>query len=346
MSDDKSSAALAVRPTSALVPRSMAEAEHMASVLCKSQLVPDVFKNKPADTFLAIAYGMEIGIPPVSSLRAVAVIKGKPSLYADAMVGLVLASGKAKYFTCVESNASGATYETHRIGSPKPVRKSFTLDDAKQAKLLSNDNYGKYPSAMLEARAKSKLARDAYPDLLHGIYSAEEVAEFDDRGHVIDVTPEPVARPIEPTVEPDDDLVARLETSIAIARGEGLGALEELAGELKTLPMGPKRDSLRKLYREAWVACSEQAKKEQAPRTAGSRGARTSQSRPSPAPDSTSGPAQDGPTIPTTTSRGDGHADREHDNQQAAEEAKWDELADRDNDGSWNLPPGPNGPTR
>ena len=175
----------------ALVPRSVQEAEAMASTFSKAAMVPDVYRNKPADVFLAITYGMEIGIPPAAALRAVAVIKGKPTLYADAMVGLVLGSGKAEFFECLESDGTKATYHTKRKGGTRTVSKSFSIEDAKTAGLLSNGTYKSYPRQMLEARAKAHLARDVYPDLLHGIYSAEEVSEFDGPT-AVPLKPEPV----------------------------------------------------------------------------------------------------------------------------------------------------------
>lgn len=242
MSDPKTSLAL--------VPRSIPEAEAMAKSLASSALVPEAFRNKPADAFMAIAYGLEIGIPPVSALRAVAVIKGKPTLYADAMVGLVLASGKAKYFTCVESDGIKATYETHRIGSPEPVRKSFSLDDAKAAGLLSNATYKSYPRQMLEARAKAHLARDQYPDLLHGIYSAEEVSEFNDERPTATVTQfrAPDAAVIDAVVVEDNSLAEKLAQRIIEA--ESLQVLAAAGADCGKLPKGSKeRTTLRELYK-------------------------------------------------------------------------------------------------
>ena len=162
----------------ALVPRSVGDAMSMSQHLAKSKLVPDHFRNKPEDVFLAINYGLEIGLGPAASLRAISVIKGTPSLRADAMVGLALSSGHAEYFRCVESDGQKATYETKRKGSPQAERKTFTIEDAKTAGLAGSNTYKSYPKHMLEARAKSWLARDVYPDLLHGIYSTEEVSEL------------------------------------------------------------------------------------------------------------------------------------------------------------------------
>ncbi len=232
MSDEK---------TTALVPRSITEAESLAVTLSKSQLVPEAFRNRPADTFMAIAYGLEIGIPPVSALRAVAVIKGKPTLYADAMVGLVLASGKAKYFTCVESDGIKATYETLRVGAPGPVRKTFTLEDAKQAKLTGNDTYSKYPRQMLEARAKAALARDCYPDLLHGIYSAEEASEFRDEGRVVPLRSNTAWPPgVAPQQEPETQDAEIVAEGTLEERILGAQSLEELGALLPEIKLASK----------------------------------------------------------------------------------------------------------
>lgn len=236
----------------ALVPSNITEAEAMAMKLSKSALAPEAFRDKPADAFMAIAYGLEVGLPPVSALRAVAVIKGRPTLYADAMVGLVLASGKAEYFVCVESDGTKATYETRRKGSPAPVRKSFSMDDARAAKLTGNETYQKYPRPMLEARAKAALARDVYPDMLHGIYSAEEVSEF------VDVRPAPVntsnfrapsevieAEVVQTALPLDEELVESYKDKI-VATGD-LAELLEVGQGMKSLP-DSAREALRASY--------------------------------------------------------------------------------------------------
>lgn len=248
--------------TTALVPASVTDAEHMAVQLSKSQLVPDAFRNKPADTFMAISYGLELGLPPVSALRSIAVIKGKPTLYADAMVGLVMASGKAEYFTCVESLQDRATYATKRKGSPDEVRKTFTTADAEQAGLPSqNKNYRTYPKQMLEARAKAWLARDVYPDLLHGIYSAEEVSEMDD------TPPRPAeVAAVQPAYtdaevvddEPEDVAATADELRAALADCETEDDVQILLPQVQRLPQH-LRDQLREPFREARNRCRQGA---------------------------------------------------------------------------------------
>jgi hypothetical protein len=139
--------------------------------------------------------GHELGLSPMSALRTIHVVKGKPVLSADVMAGLALSSGLASYFRCVESTAQVATYETHRKGDPSPVRLSFTIQQAQQAGLAGGDNWRKYPDAMLRARAKAALARDVYPDALAGCYTEDEAQGFrEDRS-------EPSAVPVAIDVE-------------------------------------------------------------------------------------------------------------------------------------------------
>ena len=147
----------------------------MSLRLAKSELVPLAFRDKPANVFLALNMGLELGLSPASSLRAFHVIDGRPSLAADAMVAVVMSSGAARHFVCVESSERIAIYEAQRVGSPKPLRKSFSIEEAERANLLGKDNWKKYPQRMLEARAKAALARDLFPDVLHGIYTPEEL---------------------------------------------------------------------------------------------------------------------------------------------------------------------------
>lgn len=169
-------------PPAGLVPRTVDEALAMAKMLAASNLVPEHLRGNPEDVFLIINYGLEVGLPPVAALRSVAVIKGKPAPHADALVALVLSSGQAKYFRRVSSSDKEATYETWRRGDPEARRETFTIHDAKAAGLTSNHNYKAYARKMLEARAKAFLARDVYPDVCHGMYTAEEVETMDEPG--------------------------------------------------------------------------------------------------------------------------------------------------------------------
>lgn len=218
-----------------LVLHSISDANEMATTLAKSKLVPDAFKDKPSDVFMAITYGQELGMPAVTSLMSIAVIKGKPTLYAHAMVALVLNSEKAEYFHCVESSARHAIYETRRKGSPQPRRYEFNEEMAKAAGLLGG-NYSKYGQQMYEARAKAYLAKDVYPDVLHGMMSAEEAQHTEPDG----VDTDRFEAPAE-----DAEIVEDAEGLLGQIHGsETLDAIHALVPQLKELSGGEREEAL------------------------------------------------------------------------------------------------------
>jgi hypothetical protein len=185
----------------ALVPRDIPTALQLAGMLAKSQLLPDHFRGKESDVFLAIALGIELGLPPVTSLNSVFVIKGKPGLYADAKAAICLASPLCEYFSPIEMTAMQATWETKRRGAPAPVRVTVTYEQAVKAKWTVNDKYNTEPEVMLSARAKGRLANLVYPDILRGIATVEEM--WDEPDTVNTMTPvapiDVVSREVPPT---------------------------------------------------------------------------------------------------------------------------------------------------
>lgn len=156
-------------------PRNLAEAKELATTLAAARTLPEALQQKPADVMAIVMAGAELGLAPMQSIRALVLIKGKPTLSADAMGALV----KSRRDVCtwlrlVESSATIATYETLRNGDPGPTRLSFTIEQARTAG-LNGDNWKRFPDAMLRARALSALCRAVYPDLLLGVYDPEEL---------------------------------------------------------------------------------------------------------------------------------------------------------------------------
>lgn len=168
--------ALAVRQAATvIVPRTLAEVIDLAERLSKSTLLPDALKGKVPDVLMQIMAGQELGLYSMASLRSFNIISGKPVMTADAMVAVVLGSGKAEYFRRVgEGTATSVTYVTKRRGEPEQ-KCTWTLEMAKQAALHQKDNWRTFPRAMLASRAKSELARDVYPDVLAGCFTVDEI---------------------------------------------------------------------------------------------------------------------------------------------------------------------------
>jgi hypothetical protein len=169
-----------VRQPMVIAPRTLDEVVTLSERIAKSGLLPEALRNKVPEVMMQIMAGQELGLAPMASLRSFSIINGKPVMSADAMVAVVLGSGKAEYFRRVgEGNDKSVTYATKRRGCDEQ-RCTWTIEMAKVAALHQKDNWRTFPRAMLASRAKSELARDVYSDILAGVFTADEVGERDD----------------------------------------------------------------------------------------------------------------------------------------------------------------------
>ena len=150
------------------------EARSQAQIVAESQMYG---LTKPAQAYVVLMTGHDLGLSPSQALRGVHVIKGKPSPSADTLHAVVLNSPLCEYFRHVETTDDHSTWVTKRVGEPEE-RGTYTLKEAEAAGLLKdNGNWKKHPRRMLKARAKAFLARDVYPDLCLGLYTPDELGE-------------------------------------------------------------------------------------------------------------------------------------------------------------------------
>lgn len=189
-------------------PRSLTEAIEFSKLMAKSNLVPKEFLGDPPKILIAVQQGAELGLSPLQSLNSIAVINGKPTLWGDALLGIVKASG------CLDSSfgeggilerdpatawkQKEGRCEVKRKDQANPTIRTFSFEDAERAGLVRrSQDQGKgagpwvtYPGRMLQMRARSWALRDSCPDVLKGLRLREEVQD-----EVIDITGEAIVRP-------------------------------------------------------------------------------------------------------------------------------------------------------
>src|SRR4029450_11947291 len=68
------------------------ERAKIAKVAAATGLVPKAYQGKYEDCLIAMQYGAEVNLPPVSALRSVAGSEGKPGLYSDGFLAVVMAA--------------------------------------------------------------------------------------------------------------------------------------------------------------------------------------------------------------------------------------------------------------
>jgi len=194
---------IALRERAALMPQGVSEKLQMAELLAKSGLLPNSLNTKEK-VYVALQWGHELGLSPMSSVNNVIPINGKPTLSVDIMHALVRGNPEYGGIEWKQRCADKAEVVITR-NMPNGITEKFTgyfdTNLAQKAGLSDKDNYKKYPDRMMRARALSRACKEAFPDVLAGIYTEEEAIDFD---NMRDVT-EPKDRGMSA-----DDLAAKL----------------------------------------------------------------------------------------------------------------------------------------
>ena len=142
----------------------------------------------PEQATLAMLKGYELGLGLIASLDLIYVIQTRrglrPALSTQGINALIQRSGVLCEFkvedTADDKGPVGCTVRMTRADSGFTYEVSFTLKDAERAELLSKDNWKKWPAEMLRARAISTCGRIVCPDVLAGLYLADELGAVTD----------------------------------------------------------------------------------------------------------------------------------------------------------------------
>ena len=145
----------------------------MANAIVKSGL----FGMKTPDQALALMIvATAEGRHPGSVASDYHIIQGRASLKSDSMLARFQQSGGRVEWHDHTNEKVSATFSHPAGGS---LRVDWDMARAKAAGLGGKDNWRSYPRQMLRARVISEAVRAVFPAVLNGMYTPEEVGEFD-----------------------------------------------------------------------------------------------------------------------------------------------------------------------
>ncbi len=206
-------------PARGLALASFDDAFRFATMVAKSEFAPKDFRGKPESCMLAIQHGSEIGLSPMQSLQNIACINGRPAIWGDAALAVAMASPVCEYVReHIEGDGESmvATCEAKRRGYERPTVARFSVADAKKAGLWGKSGpWQQYPRRMLQLRARGFALRDAFPDVLKGLVTAEEAQDYPTTA----APPEPtvVRLKAEPVTAVPDDAMGKARLAVSRA---------------------------------------------------------------------------------------------------------------------------------
>ena len=178
-----------------VVPTSMEEAFRLATAIVASGMAPPDVKTQEG-ALVIILTGLEVGMPPMQAIQRIALINGRTTIWGDAAIGLVRASGLLDSIKEWQTPDGVAHCKVRRKGDKAYHESTFSKAEAQAAGLWDRKNrdgtpgmYQKYPKRMLQMRARGFALRDVFADVLGGMYLREELEGVDPEP--VDITPPP-----------------------------------------------------------------------------------------------------------------------------------------------------------
>jgi rRNA maturation protein Nop10 len=206
---------------------SLDELYRVATAASKSKLCPEAFRGKPEDCFMAMEIGRELGLREFTSLQNMYVVKGKVSMPGQVMAALIRSNPQCEEYI-LECRGEGELrygYVRSIRRGQKPVETTFTLDQAKDAKLYPGDVWSKYTADMLIWKAVARDGKRNWSDVLLGIECYEDMG-----GRVTD-DGAPAVQVVEATVAPAEPDPARAMLSGGASPASTHNPQAEPAGE-------------------------------------------------------------------------------------------------------------------
>jgi hypothetical protein len=169
------------------------DVEAIATHVAKSRLYG--LSEDQAFTLMMLAESE--GLHPIQAMRRFHVIEGRPSMRADAMQAeFQRHGGRVRW---LESNAEKCSAEfSHPVHQPEPLLVTVTMKELEESEVamqwpklregeqfdprrgkIMKDTYKKFPRQMLRARVISEGVRAVDPGVVVGIYTPEEVSDFE-----------------------------------------------------------------------------------------------------------------------------------------------------------------------
>lgn len=157
------------------------QAQRVANLLSKSQLVPQHLQGKPADCFLALHMAHRLGEDPLMVAQNIVIIQGTPGWKSQFLIARANRAGVFKSRITFEEYGSGDDLEVVAratlADTGQEVTAKATMAMAKREQWTKNPKYQSMPEQMLAYRSGCFLIRKYCPEVTLGYQAAEEVED-------------------------------------------------------------------------------------------------------------------------------------------------------------------------
>jgi hypothetical protein len=178
-----------------IVKANMAGLWRLARIYASSDIVPEHYRRKEADCFIACQMAFRCKVDPFAYMQNTYMVKGRPGLEAKLAVAMLNTSGKIKGRIRYKSEGSGKMRKTTayaidaQSGETVEGEVSWAMVEAEgwnqdketRSGGVQKSKWNTMPDVMFHYRAASMLIKRHFPEVLMGMDFADEMEDVRDR---------------------------------------------------------------------------------------------------------------------------------------------------------------------
>lgn len=157
----------------------------MSKALAASTIVPKDYQNNPSNTLIAVEMSARLHTSPMMVMQNLYIVNGRPAWSSQYMIAMINSSGKYKTELQFEISGKGDNLSCYAWvedkNGHKVVGPTISMGMAKAEGWIDKNGskWKTMPEVMIRYRAASFFARLYCPDMIMGIYSADEAKEME-----------------------------------------------------------------------------------------------------------------------------------------------------------------------
>ena len=161
-------------------PAQFEHAQRIAKLLSSSDLVPNQYKGNIANTMVALEMAHRMNASPLMVMQNLHIIHGRPSWGSSFIIASLNSCGRFGTLRFESTPTSCKAMATDKQSNSKLEGPTVTMEMAKAEGWLDKpgSKWKTMPELMLKYRAAAFFGRLYAPEIMMGLYSADEVVDI------------------------------------------------------------------------------------------------------------------------------------------------------------------------
>lgn len=161
----------------------MEKAYKFSQIMAKSDIIPNHYRNKPENVFIAVQTAYRMSLDPLIIMQCTYITKNKLAITSAFAISLANSSGLLKGGIRYKIEGKGIDLEVTAFATyrdnDEEISYTISMKEAHAEGWTNNSKYKTLPELMLRYRSAVLLTRTHIPEVLCGMHTVEELKDVE-----------------------------------------------------------------------------------------------------------------------------------------------------------------------